>query len=295
MARSTPQTVLVLGGTTGARELAATLDADPAIRPITSLAGRLADPGTVAGEVRTGGFGGAAELARWIAAHGIAVVVDATHPFAAAISRNAAEACAQAGVPLVALRRPGWTAGPDDDWHDAADLADAAGRVADLAHAADRAAEVARAADGVADPARAAGRVADLTAGGTTGGSGRPRVLLAIGRQEAGAFAGVADAWFLIRAIEAPDGPLPPHHELVLARGPYALEDERRLLADHRIDLVVTKDSGGDATRAKLDAARERGIPVLVVRRPPAPEGPGIVVVASADAAAAAVRSALGA
>lgn len=265
MARSTPQTVLVLGGTTGARELAATLDADPAVRPITSLAGRLADPGTVVGEVRTGGFGGAAELARWIPAHEVAVVVDATHPFAAAISRNAAEACAQAGVPLVALRRPGWTAVPGDDWHDAADLADAAGRVAGLA------------------------------AGGTTGGSGRPRVLLAIGRQEAGAFAGVADAWFLIRAIEAPDGPLPPHHELLLARGPYALEDERRLLADHAIDLVVTKDSGGDATRAKLDAARERGIAVLVVRRPPAPEGPGIVVVASADDAAAAVRSALGA
>lgn len=243
--------VLVLGGTTDARELAATLEADPAVRPITSLAGRLSAPGTVAGEVRTGGFGGAGELARWIVEHGIATVVDATHPFAAAISHNAAEACTAAGVPLIALRRPGWTPGPGDDWHEAADLADAAARVAGL---------------------------------------GR-RVLLAIGRQEAAAFAGVADAWFLIRAIEAPDGPLPLHHEVLLARGPYALDDERRLLADHAIDLVLTKDSGGDATRAKLDAARERGIPVLVVRRPPAPDGPGIVAVASAAEAAAAVRA----
>ncbi|MEV4422468.1 cobalt-precorrin-6A reductase [Patulibacter sp. NPDC049589] len=245
--------VLVLGGTSGARELAAILDGDPSVRPITSLAGRVADPGAVAGEVRTGGFGGATELARWIGEHGIAAVVDATHPFAAAISRNAAEACAAAGVPLVALRRPGWTAGPGDDWHDAADLADAAARIAGL---------------------------------GT-------RVLLAIGRQEAPAFAGVAGAWFLIRAIEAPDGTLPPHHQLLLARGPYALEDERRLLADHAIDLVVTKDSGGDATRGKLDAARERGIPVLVVRRPEAPGGAGITAVATAADAAAAVRAAL--
>lgn len=245
--------VLVLGGTTDARELATILDAGPAVRPITSLAGRLATPGEVPGEVRTGGFGGAGDLARWIGGHGIAAVVDATHPFAAAISRNAAEACAAAGAPLIALRRPGWTAGPGDDWHDAADLAEAAARVPGL---------------------------------------GR-RVLLAIGRQEAAAFAGVADAWFLIRAIEAPDGPLPPHHELLLARGPYALDDERRLLADHAIDLVVTKDSGGDATRAKLDAARERSIPVLIVRRPTPPEGPGIAVVENAVEAADAVRAAV--
>lgn len=245
--------VLVLGGTSDARELAAILDADPAVRPITSLAGRLSGPGRVAGEVRTGGFGGAGELARWIGEQGIGAVVDATHPFAAAISHNAAEACTAAGVPLIALRRPGWTSGPGDDWHDAADLADAAARVAGL---------------------------------------GR-RVLLAIGRQEAGAFADVADAWFLIRAIEAPDGPLPPHHELLLARGPYALDGERRLLADHAIDLVVTKDSGGDATRAKLDAARERGIPVLMVRRPPVPDGPGIAVVASAAEAAGAIDGVL--
>lgn len=256
--------VLLLGGTTEARELAAVLDAHDDVSVTTSLAGRVADPGRVAGQVRFGGFGGATELARWIEEHEVAVVVDATHPFAAAISRNAAEACAAAGVPLVALRRPGWTAGPGDDWHDAADLADAAGQVADLA------------------------------ARRTAVGSERLRVLLATGRQEVAAFAGVDGAWFLIRAIEGPDGPLPRHHELLLTRGPYVLEGERRLLADHAIDLVVTKDSGGDATRAKLDAARERGIPVLVVRRPPAPEGPGIVEVTSAGGAVDAVRAALG-
>lgn len=255
MAPFAPTSVLVLGGTAEARKLAALLDGDPTVRPTTSLAGRLSSPGTVAGEVRTGGFGGPAELARWIAEHEVAAVVDATHPFAAAISRNAAVACAAVGVPLVALRRPGWAPGPCDDWHEAADLADAAARVSTL---------------------------------------GR-RVLLAIGRQEAPAFAGVADAWFLIRAIEAPDGPLPPHHELLLARGPYALDDERRLLAVHEIDLVVTKDSGGDATRAKLDAARERRIPVLMVRRPAVPEGVGITVVGTAKSAAAAVRAAVAA
>lgn len=248
-----PRCVLVLGGTAEARELAGLLHARPGLRVVTSLAGRVAAPRALPGEVRVGGFGGTDQLAAWVVEHDVAVVVDATHPFAAGISRNAAEACGAAGVPLVALRRPGWTAGPGDDWHDATDLADAGRRVAGL---------------------------------------GR-RVLLAIGRQEVGAFAGVDDAWFLVRAIEAPDGSLPPHHELLLDRGPYALQDERALLAEHRIDLVVTKDSGGDATRAKLDAARERGVPVLVVRRPAAPEGPGIEVVDSAAAAAAAATGAV--
>lgn len=248
-----PAAVLVLGGTTEARELALTLDARGDVRVITSLAGRTAEPGTLAGEVRTGGFGGPEALAAWLGAHDVRAVVDATHPFAVGISRHAAEACGGAGVPLVRLVRPGWTAGPDDDWHDAVDLADAAARVPGL-------------------------------------GS---RVLLAIGRQEVAAFAGVTDAWFLIRAIEPPGGPAPPHHELLLARGPYDLEGERRLLADHGIDLVVAKDAGGDATRAKLDAARERGIPVLLVRRPPAPGGPAATVVETAGAAVDATRALL--
>lgn len=279
-----PTTLLILGGTTEARELARVLggrrvppgggagdaggtvrgdggralrgdgaghrgtavDGRGAVRVITSLAGRTAEPAALAGEVRAGGFGGPKALAAWLGAHDVRVVVDATHPFAAGISRHAVEACGSAGVPLVRLVRPGWAAGPGDDWHGAADLADAAARVPGL---------------------------------GT-------RVLLAIGRQEVAAFAGVADAWFLIRAIEPPEDPLPPQHALVLARGPYALEDERRLLDAHRIDLVVAKDAGGDATRAKLDAARDRGIPVLLVRRPPPPAGRDAIVVETAAAAA---------
>ncbi len=251
MPRPEPPTVLVLGGTTEGRELAAALDARDDVRGLTSLAGRLSSPGALAGDVRTGGFGGPDELAAWLAAERIAAVVDATHPFAAGISENAARACAAAGVPLVVLRRPGWAPVEGDRWHGAADLAEAAALVPRL---------------------------------------GR-RVLLATGRQEVAAFAGVSKAWFLIRAIEPPDGPLPPHHELLLARGPYALPDERRLLTDHGIDLVVTKDAGGDATRAKLDAARELSIPVLLVRRPPPPPDAPTAVATVADALVAVDRA----
>jgi precorrin-6A/cobalt-precorrin-6A reductase len=225
------RTVLLLGGTGEARELAGALAGEPGISVVSSLAGRVADPALPAGRVRIGGFGGAAGLADWLAEHRVDAVVDATHPFAATMTRHAADAAAAGGVPLVHLRRPGWTAGPADRWIRVPDLAAAAGALAALGE----------------------------------------RVLLTIGRQGVAAFADVADRWFLIRAIDPPDGPRPPRHELLLARGPFGLAAERALLADRRIDVLVTKDSGGDATAAKLTAARERGLPVVVVDRPAPP------------------------
>ncbi|MEU8772594.1 cobalt-precorrin-6A reductase [Streptomyces sp. NPDC048606] len=226
-----PEHVLVLGGTTEARRLAQALAGDPAYRVTTSLAGRVASPVLPPGEVRVGGFGGVEGLARWIVEHGVTRVVDATHPFAEHMSFHASGAGALTGVPLLALRRPGWTPGPGDAWT----FADS------LAHAADLVAELG------------------------------DRVFLTTGRTGLHAFAGLTDTWFLVRSVDPPQGPVPPRLEVLLARGPFDLAQERELLARHRIDLLVTKDSGGSATAPKLTAAREAGVPVLVVRRPPTP------------------------
>ena len=213
--------ILVLGGTTEARELAGRLPV------ISSLAGRTSDPRLPAGEVRIGGFGGPDGLAAYLRSAGIDVLVDATHPFAARISANATVAAEATGVPLLVLRRPGWTAGPGDDWHRVPDLASAAAALPRL---------------------------------------GR-RVFLTTGRQGIGAFAGRDECWFLARSVEPPAAPVPRHLEVLLDRGPFTLDGERRLLRDHRIDVLVSKDSGGPA--AKLAAAREHEIPVLLIDRPP--------------------------
>lgn len=108
------------------------------------------------------------------------------------------------------------------------------------------------------------------------------RVFLTIGRQEVAAYAG-SDAWFLIRAIEPPEGPVPARHELLLARGPFTVEDEVALMADRAIDVLVTKNSGSPATAAKLEAARRLGVRVVMIDRPPLP--PGVESVATVDAA----------
>ncbi|MBL1103139.1 cobalt-precorrin-6A reductase [Streptomyces sp. 5-8] len=226
-----PAHVLILGGTAEARSLAADLAARPGIRVTTSLAGRVARPGAVAGEVRIGGFGGAQGLADWLRTHHVDALVDATHPFAETITANAARAAAATGVPAVVLRRPGWRPVPGDRWYDVPSLAGAA--------------EV-------------------------LPGLGR-RVFLSTGRLGLAAFAHLADLHFVVRSVDPPDPPLPPDTEPVLARGPFTVADETRLLRAHRIDVLVTKDSGGEATAAKLTAARELGLPVVVVRRPPLP------------------------
>ncbi|MET7938387.1 cobalt-precorrin-6A reductase [Streptomyces sp. NPDC005322] len=224
--------VLILGGTTEARRLAAELDGDPALRVTSSLAGRVAEPRLPAGQVRIGGFGGAEGMARWLGEHQVDALIDATHPFAGTISLHAAQAAASTHVPLLALRRPGWVAGPGDRWHSAGSLAEAARLLPALGE----------------------------------------RVFLTTGRMGLAAFAHLTEPWFLVRSVDAPEPPVPPRMEVILDRGPFTLEGEAELLARHRIDVLVTKDSGGQATAPKLTAARDAGLPVIVIRRPPAPE-----------------------
>jgi precorrin-6A/cobalt-precorrin-6A reductase len=229
-------TVLVLGGTAEARALAAGLAGGPGLRVISSLAGRVHNPALPEGEVRVGGFGGVDGLARWARAEKVAAVVDATHPFAETISAHAAAACAQTGLPLLRLLRPGWEAQVGDDWRDAPSLADAA---------------------------------AMLPALGT-------RVFLTTGRQGLAAFAGLDRLWFLIRCVDPPSGPRPARREVLLARGPYTAEAELALMRRFAIDVLVTKNSGGPLTAGKLSAAKDLGIPVVMVRRPAAAAAPPV-------------------
>ncbi|MEU4211595.1 cobalt-precorrin-6A reductase [Streptomyces sp. NPDC026206] len=225
--------ILILGGTTEARRLAAELAADPALRVTSSLAGRVAEPRLLPGQVRIGGFGGPEGLARWLREQQVDALIDATHPFAGTISFNAAQAAADVHVPLLAVRRPGWVATEGDHWHDVASL------------------------EGAAEALPALGE----------------RAFLTTGRMGLAAFAHLEHMWFLVRSVDAPEPPMPPRMETLLDRGPFTVEGERELLRRHAVDVLVTKDSGAAATAAKLVAAREAGVPVLVVRRPPVPQG----------------------
>jgi precorrin-6A/cobalt-precorrin-6A reductase len=226
--------VLVLGGTGEARRLAAALVAE-GVDVLSSLAGRVADLLLPEGEVRVGGFGGADGLAAWLTGHRPRAVVDATHPFAARITANAAAAAARTGTPLLRLQRPGWTPGPGDDWRYVDSLQEAA------------------------DVVRDAGTV-----------------LLTTGRQGVGVFAALTGR-VLVRSVDPPDEPLATEAVLLLARGPFTVADELALMRRHGVDVVVTKDSGGAMTEAKLVAARQLGLPVVLVRRPPLPDGVAVV------------------
>ncbi|WP_375424546.1 cobalt-precorrin-6A reductase [uncultured Friedmanniella sp.] len=229
-------TVLVLGGTGEARELARLLDADGAA-VVSSLAGRVSRPALPAGEVRVGGFGGPGGLARYLDERQVAAVVDATHPFAARISASAARAAELTGTPLVRLQRPGWRGHPDAGrWTWAPD------------------ASAARAAAGCAR-----------------------RPFLTTGRQSLPDFSPWADRDVLVRVVDPPDHALPVRWTVLLARGPYERVAERTLMAAHRVDWLLTKDSGGPLTAAKLDAAADLGLPVVVIERPPPPPGVALV------------------
>jgi precorrin-6A/cobalt-precorrin-6A reductase len=247
--------VLLLGGTSEASALARSLAARPHVAVTTSFAGRTTAPVAPAGATRVGGFGGSEGLAAYLRAERVDVLVDATHPFAAHMRWHAAAAADDVGIPRLRVERPPWEPVDGDRWTSVADLKAAAAAV------------------------RAAGYA---------------RVFLSTGRTELAPFAG-CDAWFLVRSVEAPDSLPLPRVEVVLARGPFRTDDELALLRAHRIDAVVTKNSGATATAAKLAAARTLGLPVVMVERPPSPPGPQSATVDEAMAWVYGVAPAAGA
>jgi len=244
-AQSEPKKLLILGGTGEAAALAGRLAEDPRLTVITSLAGRTRDPAKVAGTVRVGGFGGAVGLATYLDEESISLLIDATHPFAAQITANAAAACSAAEVPRLILTRPPWRPQTNDRWVRVPNAQAAAGVLADL---------------------------------------GR-RVFLSAGRQDLAPFADLQGIWFLVRVIDDPAEPLAlANCEVILGRGPFAAEDEAALMQAHGIAVLVSKNSGGQATYGKIEAARRLGLPVVMIDRPALPKG---LLVQSVDEAAA--------
>jgi precorrin-6A/cobalt-precorrin-6A reductase len=236
-------TVVILGGTAEARQLAAVLVADGA-DVVSSLAGRVGSPSLPPGRVRLGGFGGVSGLTEYLLDQRATALVDATHPFAANISRNAVQAASLADIPLVRLERPGWGNYPRAEfWTWVPDAA-----------AASAAAESAR------------------------------RPFLTTGRQTLTSFTSWADRDVVIRLVEPPVTPLPARWTVILSRGPYSYSDERQILTEHAIDALFTKDSGGAHTVAKLDAAGDLGIPVVIIARPEQPPVRTLRTVAEAAA-----------
>lgn len=224
--------VLILGGTSEANLLAASVAA-AGHDAIYSYAGRTQVPVNQPLPTRVGGFGGADGLADAIRQEGFTHVVDATHPFATEISRNAVVACAATATPLVALERKPWTKTLDDIWIEVADIASAVAALPE-------------------EPAR---------------------IFLAIGRQHIAPFARRPQHAYTLRFIDAAGGPLPlPDADLIVSRGPFTLAGELDLMRARRIEWIVARNSGGVGARAKIDAARELGLPVVMITRPELPE-----------------------
>ena len=229
----------MLGGTTEARELARLIAEDGRFEGALSLAGVTRFPRPSPLETRTGGFGGAGGLEDYLRRNAIDVLVDATHPFASTISANAVVAAAAAGIPRLAVMRPAWEESSGDRWI----------RVSGMRAAADALGEEPR------------------------------RAFLTIGRKDLAPFRDTPRHSYVVRSVDPPPTDLlPPDATVIAARGPFVLEDEERLLRKHRIDMIVTKNSGGSGTAAKLIAARNSGIPVVMVDRPP-PAGPAVPTV----------------
>lgn len=223
----TPLRVLVLGGTLDASRLAQAL-AKAGVDGIFSYAGRTSAPIAQPLPTRVGGFGGVAGLQAFLQTERITHVVDATHPFAAQMSSNAVQACASAGVPLLALERPAWQAQSGDVWQHVPDIAAAVQALP-------------------TEPAR---------------------VFLAIGRQHLAPFLACTQHWYLLRLVD-PVLDLPAERgQVVLDRGPFTVEGDRTLLQAYGITHIVSKNSGGAGAQAKLTAARERSLPVILIDRP---------------------------
>jgi precorrin-6A/cobalt-precorrin-6A reductase len=224
-----PLRVLILGGTTEASALAGLVAGDARFDGTLSLAGRTQLPRPTALATRVGGFGGSAGLARFLAEHSVEAVVDATHPYADQMSANAASACARQGVALATVVRTAWQAVPGDRWQIVPTSGSAAAAL----------------------------------------GSSPRRVFLALGRQDLAVFAAAPQHFYIARVIELPHAAdLPPHLQVVQARGPFDVAGELALLREARIDVLVSRNSGGGATYAKIEAARELALPVVMIARP---------------------------
>jgi len=232
--------ILILGGTAEARALAAALAKRGDVSVSVSLAGRTAAPAAQPVPVRRGGFGGAEGLARYLRDERVDLLVDATHPYAATISANAAEAARAAGTKLLALRRPPWPKLAGDNWIEVETIEDAV---------------------------RALGEVPR-------------RVFLALGRKELRPFETAPQHFYLVRSVDPVDSPLAlPHAEYIAARGPFSEAEDRALLVSRRMAIIVAKNSGGAATYGKIAAARSLGLPVIMLKRPALPDVPSVATV----------------
>jgi precorrin-6A/cobalt-precorrin-6A reductase len=232
--------VLILGGTSDANRLAETI-ARLRLDAIYSYAGRTQTPASESLPTRIGGFGGPNGLAGFIRHEQITHVIDATHPFAAEISRNAVAACRTTGVALIALERAPWTKAADDHWIEVADIIAAAAALPDS----------------------------------------RSRVFLAIGRQHLSPFLTKPQHAYTLRFVDPPDETLPLRDvTVVVARGPFTLAGDLELMRSRGIEWIVARNSGGTGARAKIDAARELGLPVVMIARPLLPSRPRVESVA---------------
>jgi precorrin-6A/cobalt-precorrin-6A reductase len=223
---------LILGGTSDANQLADPI-AHARIDAVYSYAGRTQSPIAQSLTIRTGGFGGVRGLIEYISRESITHVIDATHPFAAEMSRHAIDACATSQIPLIALERAPWRRAPGDRWIDA-----------DHINAAVEALPEARA-----------------------------NIFLAIGRQHLAPFAAKPQHAYTLRFVDPPVGAVPvPDSEVIVSRGPFTVQGDIELMRKRNIAWVVARNSGGDGARAKIDAARELGLPVVMIARPVLPE-----------------------